>query len=179
MDQNLKSIKPSSGQKAEKNSKGNHGFPSFWLFKTEPTNYSIEDLEKEPTQSTFWSGVRNYQARNFLRDSIKKGDHVFIYHSNTDVPAIVGTALVTREGYPDPTQYDTQSKYYDAASTFEKPRWFVVDVQFKNKFKNPITLSDLRGMLELKEMPLLQKGSRLSVQPVKPNQWEIVLKLIS
>ena len=149
----------------------------YWLLKTEPTTFSIQHLEKCPKKTTFWEGVRNYQARNFLRDEIKKGDEVFIYHSNTDEPGIMGTATVVRSGYPDESQYNTQSKYYDAAATLEKPRWFLVDIQHSQTFKHPVFLKDLRKTSKLSKMVLLQKGSRLSVQPVSEPEWKVILAL--
>lgn len=150
---------------------------NYWLLKTEPTTFSIQDLEKAPQKTTFWEGVRNYQARNFLRDSIQKGDEVFIYHSNTEVPAIMGTAKVVRAGYPDQSQYNPKSKYYDAKATLQNPRWFVIDIQHQQTFKNPISLQTLRNFDELSAMALLQKGSRLSVQPVQDSQWKAVIKM--
>lgn len=149
----------------------------YWLLKTEPTSFSIHDLEKAPKKTTFWEGVRNYQARNFLRDSIKKGDEVFIYHSNTDEPGIMGTAKVVKEGYPDDSQYNPKSKYYDSASTPEKPRWYLIDIQHQNTFKKPLSLHTLRNFDELSKMTLLQKGSRLSVQPVSEAEWKTILKM--
>lgn len=151
---------------------------NYWLLKTEPTSFSIQDLEKAPKKTTFWEGVRNYQARNFLRDSIKNGDEVFIYHSNTDKPGIMGTAKVVKEGYPDDSQFNPKSKYYDSASTLEKPRWYLIDIQHQNTFQNPLFLQTLRNFDELSEMVLLQKGSRLSVQPVTKAQWKTILKMV-
>ncbi len=149
----------------------------YWLMKTEPTTYSIEDLAKEPKQTTCWEGVRNYQARNLLRDEIKKGDRVLFYHSACKEPAVVGTAVVSREGYPDSHAFDRRSKYYDPKSDPENPRWFMVDVKLETKFKAPVTLAQLREQPSLKEMVLLQKGSRLSVQPVRKKEFDKILKL--
>ncbi|MCC7460705.1 MAG: EVE domain-containing protein [Proteobacteria bacterium] len=149
----------------------------YWLLKTEPTTFSIQHLEKVPNKTTFWEGVRNYQARNFLRDDIKKGDEVFIYHSNTDEPGIMGTAKVVKSGYPDDSQYDTKSKYYDSAATVEKPRWYLVDIQHQKTFKNPVFLKTLRETSKLSKMVLLQKGSRLSVQPVTEAEWNTILDM--
>ena len=149
----------------------------YWLMKTEPTTYSIEDLENESNQTTCWEGVRNYQARNLLRDDIQEGDRVLFYHSACKEPAVVGTAVVSRPGYPDSHAFDKRSKYYDAKSDPENPRWYMVDVKLEQKFEAPVTLASLREKASLKEMVLLQKGSRLSVQPVKKKEFDIVLKM--
>ena len=149
----------------------------YWLMKTEPTTYSIEDLERESNQTTCWEGVRNYQARNLLRDDIQEGDRVLFYHSACKEPAVVGTAVVSRPGYPDSHAFDKRSKYYDAKSDPDNPRWYMVDVKLERKFDNPVTLASLREKASLKEMVLLQKGSRLSVQPVKKREFDIVLKM--
>ena len=149
----------------------------YWLMKTEPTTYSIEDLEKESNQTTCWEGVRNYQARNLLRDDIQEGDRVLFYHSACKEPAVVGTAVVSRPGYPDSHAFDKRSKYYDAKSDPDNPRWYMVDVKLEKKFDAPVTLASLREKASLKEMVLLQKGSRLSVQPVKKKEFDIVLKM--
>ncbi|MAI32239.1 MAG: EVE domain-containing protein [Rhodopirellula sp.] len=149
----------------------------YWLMKTEPTTYSIEDLERESNQTTCWEGVRNYQARNLLRDDIQEGDRVLFYHSACKEPAVVGTAVVSRPGYPDSHAFDKRSKYYDAKSDPDNPRWYMVDVKLEQKFDAPVTLASLREKASLKEMVLLQKGSRLSVQPVKKREFDIVLKM--
>ena len=149
----------------------------YWLMKTEPTTYSIEDLEKESNQTTCWEGVRNYQARNLLRDDIQEGDRVLFYHSACKEPAVVGTAVVSRPGYADSHAFDKRSKYYDAKSDPDNPRWYMVDVKLEQKFDAPVTLASLREKASLKEMVLLQKGSRLSVQPVKKKEFDIVLKM--
>ena len=145
--------------------------------KTEPTTYSIEDLEKESNQTTCWEGVRNYQARNLLRDDIQEGDRVLFYHSACKEPAVVGTAVVSRPGYADSHAFDKRSKYYDAKSDADNPRWYMVDVKLEQKFDAPVTLASMREKASLKEMTLLQKGSRLSVQPVKKKEFDIVLKM--
>lgn len=152
-----------------------HPMKNYWLFKTEPTTFSIHDLEKQ--KSTFWEGVRNYQARNLLRDQIKKGDEVFVYHSNTEQPGIMGTAKVIKDGYPDQSQFNTKSKYYDSGATEDNPRWFLVDIAHQSTFKKPILLAELREIPSLSKMVLLQKGSRLSVQPVTEDQWKQILRL--
>ena len=149
----------------------------YWLMKTEPTTYSIDDLERESNQTTCWEGVRNYQARNLLRDDIQEGDRVLFYHSACKEPAEVGTAVVSRPGYPDSHAFDKRSKYYDAKSDPDNPRWYMVDVKLEKKFDAPVTLASLREKASLKEMVLLQKGSRLSVQPVKKKEFDIVLKM--
>lgn len=151
--------------------------PNFWLLKTEPESFSIKDLAACPKQTTCWDGVRNYQARNFLRDNMKLGDRVLVYHSSTDAPAVVGTAKVVRESYPDPKAFDKKNHHYDPASQAENPRWFMVDIQLEQIFKQPLPLAQLRGVAALKEMELLRKGSRLSVQPVRQSEFDAILKL--
>jgi len=149
----------------------------FWLVKTEPESFSIQDLAKAPRQTTSWSGVRNYQARNFMRDEMKLGDRVLVYHSSADPPAVVGTATVARESYPDDTAWDKKDDHYDAASTPDNPRWCMVDLRLEQIFKEPLPLDKLRGVTALKEMELLRRGSRLSVQPVRKSEFEAILKL--
>lgn len=146
---------------------------AYWLFKSEPLVFSLTDLKKEPTD---WSGVRNYQARNFMM-TMQVGDQGFFYHSNTDVIGIVGTVEVVRTAYPDHTALDPLSDYYDPKATVEKPIWQMVDIAFRSAFPRTITLLELRTTPGLEAMPLLQKGSRLSVQPVSAEQWEIVCAL--
>lgn len=148
----------------------------FWLVKSEPEVFSFADLKKAKKQTTSWEGVRNYQARNLLRDELKFGDGVLFYHSSTDPQVIAGTATVAREGYPDPTQFDSKSDYYDADSNKDDPRWFMIDIQMDREFKKPITREELKTIKGLEGMVLLKKGSRLSVQPVSPKEWEIILK---
>ena len=147
---------------------------SFWLVKSEPDSYGIEDLERDGT--TYWDGVRNYQARNFMRDDMKVGDGVLYYHSNSKPPAVVGLARVSREAYPDPTQFDPESPYYDPKATEESPRWVVVDLEFVAKLTEPLSLQDLKEDRKLEGLPLLQRGQRLSVQPVEPRHWRHILK---
>jgi predicted RNA-binding protein with PUA-like domain len=148
---------------------------SYWLFKSEPESYSIDDLERDG--STHWDGVRNYQARNFLRDDIKPGDGVLFYHSNANPPAIVGAATVLREGYPDFTQFDIEHYGYDPKSRDEDPRWYMVDIAFERKFDIPLSRMDLWDVQALSGMELLKKGSRLSVQPVTAKEWNTIMKL--
>lgn len=147
----------------------------YWLMKSEPSEYSIDDLVEDKT--TFWDGVRNYQARNMLRDEILEGDRVFFYHSNADPMAIVGTAKVIRNGYPDHTQFDKNDKHYDAKSDPENPRWFMVDIEILQKFHEPITRDMLRENDVASGMKVLAKGSRLSVQPVTEEEWKAVHKI--
>jgi len=152
---------------------------NHWLFKSEPATFSIDDLGKAPKQTAAWDGVRNYQARNMLRDSIKKGDLVFFYYSSCDVPGIAGIVSVVKEGYPDETAFDPKNDHYDADSKASDPRWYVVDVKLLRKFERIITLDALRkhagGALE--EMVLLRRGSRLSVMPVTKKEWDFILGL--
>ena len=149
----------------------------YWLFKSEPSEFSIQDLAKAKRKTTFWDGVRNYQARNFLRDEIKVGDRVLYYHSNADPSAVVGVAKVVREGYPDHTAWDPNDKHYDEKSSIDNPRWFMVDIQLETIFKRPMPLPELREIKSLKNMELLRKGSRLSVQPVRKSEFDRIVKL--
>jgi predicted RNA-binding protein with PUA-like domain len=148
----------------------------YWLFKSEPSVFSIHDLAKAPSRRTAWEGVRNYQARNMLRDDVSVGDGVLFYHSSTKPTAVVGTAKVVKAGYPDPHQFDARSKYYDAGSKPDDPRWFLVDIEFDAEFKQPVTLEEMRAMPELADMLLLRKGMRLSIQPVTAAEWKAVCK---
>lgn len=150
---------------------------NYWLLKSEPDCYSINDLAKEKKKTTHWDGVRNYQARNTLRDDIKKGDRVLFYHSSCDPPGIAGTAVVVKEGYPDFTAFDPNEKHYDPKSKQEEPRWFMVDIKLDEVFPDLIPLTDLRDEKVLKDMELLRKGSRLSVQPVRKKEFDHILKL--
>ena len=149
----------------------------YWLFKSEPSEFSIQDLANAKRKTTFWDGVRNYQARNFLRDEIKVGDRVLYYHSNADPSAVVGVAKVIREGYPDHTAWDPNDKHYDEKSSADNPRWFMVDIQLETIFKRPMPLPELREIKSLKNMELLRKGSRLSVQPVRKSEFDRIVKL--
>lgn len=151
---------------------------SYWLIKTEPTEFNIDDLAKRPNQIEHWDGVRNYQARNTLRDSMKMNDRAFFYHSNCDEPGIVGIVKVVRESYPDHTAFDPQNKHYDSKSVKENPRWFMVDVQFEKKFNRTITLSEMRNNPNLQGLTLLRKGNRLSVMPVNDVHWKAIVSLI-
>jgi len=148
-----------------------------WLLKTEPTSFSIQDLAAAPAQTTGWDGVRNYQARNFLRDDMKQGDRVLLYHSNAEPPAVVGTAIIAREAYPDPTAFDRKDSHFDPKSDPARPTWFAVDVRLERIFPEPLPLDSLRSVPALEAMELLRKGSRLSVQPVRKAEFEAILKL--
>lgn len=147
-----------------------------WLMKTEPGCFSIDDLAAAPNRTTMWDGVRNYQARNFMRDDMRPGDPVLFYHSVTN-PGIVGLAEVVSPAYPDPTQWDPDNRHFDPASPADAPRWYVVDVRLVKKFAAGLPLPILRQQPELQEMELLRKGSRLSVQPVRPEEFAAVLAL--
>jgi predicted RNA-binding protein with PUA-like domain len=149
----------------------------YWLFKSEPESFSIDDLTHAPRKTTFWNGVRNYQARNLLRDEIKVGDGVVFYHSNAAPAAAVGLAEVVRAGYPDATQFDAKSSYHDPGASPDDPRWFMVDVKFKEKFVRPLPLDELRAHPALADMVLLRRGSRLSVQPVTSGEWKVLAAL--
>ncbi|MBC7673329.1 MAG: EVE domain-containing protein [Polaromonas sp.] len=149
----------------------------YWLVKSEPDSFSFHDLLAAKGRTTCWDGVRNYQARNTMRDDMKKGDLVFFYHSSTDPAAIVGIAEVTREAYPDHTALDPADSHFDPKSKAESPTWWMVDLKAVTTLAQPITLAQLRGVKGLEKMVLLQKGSRLSVQPVSGKEWEIITLL--
>jgi predicted RNA-binding protein with PUA-like domain len=148
----------------------------YWLMKTEPTDFSIDDLQRVDIEP--WTGVRNYQARNFML-AMKAADGVLFYHSSTEVPGIYGIAEVASSPYPDPTQFDSKSKYFDAKSSREEPRWSMVDVRFVRKLARPVTLESVREHAAAlgEEFALIRKGSRLSVMPVSAAQWKILLSL--
>lgn len=148
----------------------------YWLFKTEPDEFSIDDLKRKKEE--IWDGIRNYQARNFLRDQVALGDLVFIYHSSCKEPGIVGIAKVNKTAFPDPSQFDSQSKYYDAKATKDNPKWTSVTLEFVEKLRI-IALSKLKADKQLKSMHLVQKGSRLSIQPVTNIEWEYILNTYS
>lgn len=149
----------------------------YWLMKTEPSEYSIQDLAKEPHKSTHWDGVRNYQARNFMRDKMKLGDLVLVYHSNAAPPGVAGIAEICQESYPDFTSWDKNNKHFDPKSTQANPRWFMVDIQLKETFKHLIPLEHLRTVPALAKMELLRKGSRLSVQPVRKKEFDTISQI--
>jgi predicted RNA-binding protein with PUA-like domain len=148
-----------------------------WLMKTEPSAFGIDDLENRPMQIEHWDGVRNYQARNMLRDEMKIGDLVFIYHSNCALPGITGIAKVVREGYPDFTAFDPEHIHYDPKSKSEQPIWYMVDVQFVRKLVRTITLQELKPHPELSELALVRRGNRLSIMPVAAEEWQFILAL--
>ena len=145
-----------------------------WLFKSEPSDFSLQDLKDAPEQTECWDGVRNYQARNLMRDEMKLGDRALFYHSNL-TPSVVGTVTVVRESYPDHTSWDPDCKHFDPKSTPDNPRWFMVDVKFESEFPRPLPLAELRTLSGLEEMLLLRKGQRLSVQPVAPKEFQVIL----
>lgn len=151
--------------------------PQYWLLKSEPSTFSIDDLAASPGKTTCWEGVRNYQARNFLK-SMKVGDLGFFYHSNAEPAVIVGLVQIVKEAYPDRYAFDPQSRYFDEKSTPANPRWFMVDVRFVEKFTRALNLEQLRKIKPLHGMELLRKGSRLSVQPVRPEEWKHIMTLV-
>ena len=146
---------------------------SYWLMKTEPATFSIDDLAKAPKKTTGWDGVRNFQARNMLRDQMKKGDQVFLYYSSTDVPGIAGVMEITKEGYPDPTAFDRKHHHYDPDSDPENPRWYNVDVRAVRKTRL-ISLAEIRRQKPLAKMVTLRPGNRLSITPVTPAEWKFI-----
>lgn len=148
----------------------------YWLFKSDPESFGLDDLAASPRRSTAWDGVRNFQARNLLRDEVSAGDGVLFYHSQAGPPAVVGLAEVVRAGYPDPTQFDRKAKGHDPASPPDDPRWYAVDIRLVERLPRPVTLPELRQAPALREMVLLRR-SRLSVQPVRPAEWKAILKL--
>lgn len=150
----------------------------YWLVKTEPTTYSFDDLIADEKQITPWEGVRNYKARNYLRNDMKRGDLAFFYHSSCPEPSIMGIVKVVRAGYPDPTQFDPKSPYYDPKSSPAHPRWYRVDMQYKKKFTTPLSLQSIKANPKLATMILVHKGNRLSVMPVTPQEWQSVLAMV-
>jgi predicted RNA-binding protein with PUA-like domain len=150
---------------------------NYWLLKSEPGEFGIGDLKRCTGGTEHWDGVRNYQARNFMRDEMRKGDLAFFYHSNCASPGIVGIIRVVREAYPDFTAFDPSSKHFDAGTNPSNPRWYMVDVQFLRELKRVITLAEMKAFPELDGMPLLQRGSRLSVMPVSEGHWRFILGL--
>lgn len=148
----------------------------YWLMKSEPTNYSIDDLAKE--KKCMWDGVRNYQARNFMMKDMTVDDEVLFYHSNATPPGIFGLATVSKKAVPDDTQFDKKSKYFDKKATPSKPIWYCVCVKFKKKLNVPITLPQIKLHKELRKMVVAKKGSRLSIQPVTKNHYSVILSII-
>jgi len=149
----------------------------YWLMKSEPTAFSIDDLAKAPKKTTYWDGVRNYQARNFMRDEMKIGDQVLYYHSNTKPAGVVGVCEVVKEGYPDFSAFDPEDKHYDPKSNSEKPTWIMVDIKLKKKFKATVTLTEMKENKKLQDMKLVQRGNRLSVMPVAKKEFDEILKM--
>jgi predicted RNA-binding protein with PUA-like domain len=148
---------------------------NYWLMKSEPGEFSIDDLQAMPDQTEHWDGVRNYQARNMMRDLMKIGDLVFFYHSNCKIPGIVGIMTVVRESYPDFTAFDVDDKHYDPKSNVDVPRWYMVDIQFVSTLNRTISLTELKNYPQLEGMPLVRRGNRLSIMPVSQAQWEFIL----
>lgn len=149
---------------------------AYWLMKSEPDVFGIEDLKAARGSTDHWDGVRNYQARNYMRE-MKKGDQVLFYHSNCKEPGIAGLATVAREAYPDHTAFDPEDPHYDPKSDPDKPRWFMVDVKYERKLKRLISLSELKQYRTLKDMPLVRRGNRLSIMPVRKKQWDFIMGL--
>lgn len=149
----------------------------YWLMKSEPDAFGIDDLAQRPNQTEHWDGVRNYQARNMMRDEMRVGDLVFFYHSNCETPAIVGIAKIVKAAYPDFSAWNPESKYFDPKSTPDNPRWFMVDVQWVRKLKRAISLNELKNHPAIEDMPLLRRGNRLSITPVTDEQWQYILDL--
>jgi predicted RNA-binding protein with PUA-like domain len=150
---------------------------NYWLMKSEPGEFGIDDLQLRPNQTEHWDGVRNYQARNMLRDGMKTGDLVLFYHSNCASPGIVGIARIVREAYPDHTAFEPGNPHFDPASKPDNPRWFMVDVQFVRKLKRTIALAELKERPELAGLALVRRGNRLSVMPVDEKMWGFILSL--
>ena len=149
----------------------------YWLMKSEPEAFSIDDLNTRPQQTEHWDGVRNYQARNMMRDNMKIGDQILFYHSNCAEPGIVGIAQVASESYPDFTAFDPDNKHFDPKSKIEKPTWYMVDVQFVKILSRTISLRELKQYPELAELALIRRGNRLSIMPVTELQWQFILDL--
>lgn len=149
---------------------------AYWLMKSEPEEYSIDDLQAQPEQTDHWDGIRNYQARNMMRDQMQVGDLVLFYHSNCKPPGIVGIAEVASEAYPDHTAWDPESDHFDPKSSPDNPRWIMVDIRFKEKFPQKLTLPQLRRIPELNNMKILQKGNRLSITPITQQEWDTILR---
>lgn len=149
---------------------------AYWLMKSEPDAYSIDDLAKDVVG--MWEGCRNYTVRNFLRDAMQKGDRALFYHSSVDPAGIVGEMEIVSDGYPDPTQFDPQNEYYDPKSPKDNPRWYVRDVRFVQKFPEMVTLADLKAKPGLDSMGVVQRGQRLSIMPVTPEEWKIVMGMV-
>lgn len=152
---------------------------AYWLMKSEPGIFGIDDLAAQPDQTDHWDGVRNYQARNMMRDQMQPGDQAFFYHSNCKVPGIVGIVDIVRGGYPDHTALDPESDHYDPKSDPDNPRWYMVDVRFNRRLARTIPLAELKANPALADMPLVRKGNRLSIMPVTAAQWQEILRMES
>jgi len=152
---------------------------NYWLMKSEPTAFGIDDLAAAKRQTSAWDGVRNYQARNFIRDGMRKGDLAFFYHSSCDVPGVAGIVSIVREAYPDPTAFKKDHHHYDADSDPKNPRWFMVDVHLERKFDRVVTLDELRRHVKgkLRDLVVLKRGNRLSITPVTKSEWEFISSL--
>lgn len=150
---------------------------AYWLMKSEPDTYSIDDLAAQRKKTDHWDGIRNYQARNFIRDDMKKGDLALFYHSNCESPAVVGVVEIVREAYPDHTAFDPNEKYFDPKSDPDNPRWLMVDVKFRKKFRQPVTLKAMKSEKKLGDMRLVQRGNRLSIMPVEKAEWTHILRM--
>ena len=148
---------------------------NYWLMKSEPSEFSIDDLAARPKRTEHWDGVRNYQARNMMRNDMRRGDQVLFYHSNCAEPGVVGIAKIVREAYPDHTAFDPDDPHYDPKSDPDNPRWLMVDVLFVRKLKRTISLGELKSCGELADMPLVRRGNRLSIMPVTKQQWDFIL----
>ncbi|HJP31383.1 MAG TPA: EVE domain-containing protein [Candidatus Latescibacteria bacterium] len=150
---------------------------AYWLVKCEPSECSFDELKTRPKSTGHWRGVRNYQARNTIRDGMSKGDLAFFYHSNCDEPGIAGIVTIVKTGYPDPSQFDRKDRYYDEKSSAEEPRWYSFDVKWKKKLKTYVHLADLKADEKLADMKVVQKGQRLSIQPVTEKEWKRVCRM--
>lgn len=150
---------------------------NYWLMKSEPDVFSFDDLKNRPKRTEPWNGVRNYQARNFMRDEMKEGDLILFYHSSCEIPGVAGIAKVSSKAYPDSTQFEKKSEYYDPKSTPANPRWFLVDVSFHKELKRHVSLEELKKIKQLEGMRLLQKGNRLSILPITPEEFELIVDL--
>lgn len=151
---------------------------NYWLMKSEPDVFGIDHLAASDQQTTHWDGIRNYQARNMMRDDMRVGDQIFFYHSNCKPPGIVGIMQVVKESYPDHTAYEPTSPYFDPKSSPDNPRWFMVDTQLVEKFQRKLSLDELRQVPALADLPLLRKGNRLSIMPVGKKEWDVILQLL-
>jgi len=149
----------------------------YWIMKSEPDVFSFQELKKRPKKTEPWNGVRNYQARNFMRDEMQEGELILFYHSSCEIPGVAGIAKVSSKPYPDSTQFEKKSEYYDPKATKETPRWFLIDVTYDQDLKNFVSLEEMKKHKELSEMRLLQRGNRLSILPVTNKEFEFILKL--